>query len=123
MKKELNNGLRLWAVTATILLCFIAMFIFSSAGVKQAANQGPGSADSIIYYQNMKGPLLGYAAGSGVKLIKQNGLYFKDLNKDGKLDKYEDWRLPLDQRIKDLVSKLSIEQLSGLMLYYWVGLR
>lgn len=117
MKKELNVRLKLWAVTGTILLGFIAVFIFSSAGVKQTANQGPGSADSIIYYQNMKGPLLGYATGSGVKLIKQNGLYFKDLNKDGKLDKYEDWRLPLDQRIKDLVSKLSIEQLSGLMLY------
>lgn len=117
MKKEHNAGLRLKSIPVSILLCLLALFIFSSAGVKRTSNHGLGSTDSILYYQNLKGPLLGYAAGSGVKLIKQNALYFKDLNKDGKLDKFEDWRLPLDQRIKDLVSKLSIEQLAGLMLY------
>lgn len=73
--------------------------------------------DSIIFIQNPKGPVLGYSSGSGIKLIKLNKLYFKDLNKNGKLDKYEDWRLPADIRIKDLVSKLSIEQIAGLMLY------
>jgi beta-glucosidase len=42
---------------------------------------------------------------------------FKDLNKNGKLDKYEDWRLSFDQRATDLASQMSIEQIAGLMLY------
>jgi len=52
-----------------------------------------------------------------VKLIFDGGYAFKDLNKDGKLDLYEDWRLPADERAKDLATKLSVEQIAGLMLY------
>ncbi|MBW6501507.1 MAG: glycoside hydrolase family 3 C-terminal domain-containing protein [Bacteroidales bacterium] len=50
-------------------------------------------------------------------LITSNGFAFKDLNKNGVLDKYEDWRLTADERAADLASKLSIEQIAGLMLY------
>lgn len=117
MKKKFNVGFRLLFIATSFVICFIALFIFSAASVIPVSRFGTSTTDSILYYQNLKGPLLGYSAGSGVKLIKLNGLYFKDLNKDGKLDKYEDWRLPEDQRIKDLVSKLSIEQIAGLMLY------
>ncbi len=117
MKKEINVGLRLLFIPASLVVCFIALFIFSAASIIPASRFATTATDSILYCQNLKGPLLGYSAGSGIKLLKLNGLYFKDLNKDGKLDKYEDWRLPEDQRIKDLVSKLSIEQLAGLMLY------
>ncbi len=38
------------------------------------------------------------------KIIKKDGLEFKDLNKNGKLDPYEDWRLPVEKRINNLVS-------------------
>jgi beta-glucosidase len=66
---------------------------------------------------NPKGPTLGYSTASGVTILTVNGLHFKDLNKNGKLDPYEDWRLPVDQRAKDLASKMSIDQIAGLMLY------
>lgn len=66
---------------------------------------------------NPNGPTLGYSPSSGVKILTVDGLKFKDLNKNGKLDKYEDWRLPVDERAKDLASKLSIEEIAGLMLY------
>ena len=46
-----------------------------------------------------------------------DGLAFKDLNKNGSLDRYEDWRLTADERAKDLASKMKIEQIAGLMLY------
>jgi beta-glucosidase len=46
-----------------------------------------------------------------------DGLKFRDLNKNGKLDKYEDWRLPVDQRVADLVSKMSVEEKAGLMVH------
>ena len=71
----------------------------------------------IVLVQNSNGPTLGYSTKSGVKILTVDGLSFKDLNKNGKLDKYEDWRLPIDERAKDLASKLSIDQIAGLMLY------
>jgi len=66
---------------------------------------------------NEGGQSLGYSAASGIKILTVDRLAFKDLNKDGKLDAYEDWRLPVDERAKDLTSKLSVEQIAGLMLY------
>src|ERR1700722_9140120 len=71
----------------------------------------------IVLVKNPNGPTLGYSSKSGVKILTVDGLAFKDLNKNGKLDKYEDWRLPVAERAKDLASKLSVEQIAGLMLY------
>ncbi|MDZ7898655.1 MAG: glycoside hydrolase family 3 N-terminal domain-containing protein [Arcicella sp.] len=51
-----------------------------------------------------------------VKVLKKNGLEFKDLNKNGKLDKYEDWRLPQEARIQDLIAQMTIEEKVGFML-------
>jgi beta-glucosidase len=66
---------------------------------------------------NEKGQSLGYSPMSGVKILTVDQLAFKDLNKNGKLDIYEDWRLPVDVRAKDLAEKMSVEQIAGLMLY------
>jgi beta-glucosidase len=71
----------------------------------------------IKYVQNLNGPKLGYSTDSGVELIYENGLAFKDLNKSGKLEPYKDWRLPVKERAKDLASKLTVEEIAGLMLY------
>ncbi len=51
-----------------------------------------------------------------VKTLRVDGLLFKDLNKNGALDKYEDWRLPLDVRVNDLVAQMTIEEKAGLMV-------
>ncbi|GIO34429.1 MULTISPECIES: glycoside hydrolase family 3 protein [Paenibacillus] len=71
----------------------------------------------IRYIQNDNGPTLGYSVGSGVKIIERDGLFFKDLNKNGELDPYEDWRLSPEERARDLASKMTVEQIAGLMLY------
>ena len=62
-------------------------------------------------------PVLGYSPASGVSIIQEGNLNFKDLNKNGKLDRYEDWRLPVKERAEDLASKMTIDQIAGLMLY------
>ncbi|TAL42312.1 MAG: beta-glucosidase, partial [Chitinophagaceae bacterium] len=49
---------------------------------------------TISTVTNKSGQTLGYSTASGVKIITVGGLAFKDLNKNGNLDKYEDWRLP-----------------------------
>ncbi len=66
---------------------------------------------------NEGGQNLGFSPTSGVVIVAKNGFAFKDLNKNGGLDPYEDWRLPYDERAKDLASKMTIEQIAGLMLY------
>ncbi|MCB0647873.1 MAG: glycoside hydrolase family 3 C-terminal domain-containing protein [Saprospiraceae bacterium] len=75
------------------------------------------SKDGYTLIENKGGQTLGYSPASGVKLIIKNGLAFKDLNKDGVLNNYEDWRLDDDARAKDLASLLTLEQIGGLMLY------
>ena len=73
--------------------------------------------DNYIFVHNEGGKDIAYAKDSGVTLIEDDGYAFKDLNKNGILDPYEDWRLPLEERIQDLVSKMSIREIAGLMLY------
>ncbi len=63
--------------------------------------------------QKPQQPVLGYRSA---KTLTQNGLTFKDLNKNGKLDRYEDWRLPIDARIQDLISQMTIDEKVGFML-------
>ena len=60
---------------------------------------------------------LGYSETSGVKILVKDGLPFKDLNKNGVVDIYEDWRLNVNERAEDLASRMSVEQIAGLMLY------
>ncbi|GEO08159.1 glycoside hydrolase family 3 protein [Segetibacter aerophilus] len=61
----------------------------------------------------MKQPVLGYRSA---KVLTVGALQFKDLNKNGKLDKYEDWRLSNEERATDLLSKMSLEEKVGFML-------
>lgn len=63
------------------------------------------------------GQTLGWSDDSGVQLLEQDGFYFKDLARTGKLLPYEDWRLGSWERAQDLASRLSIEEIAGLMLY------
>tara|TARA_R110000765_G_scaffold7802_4_gene25456 strand:+ start:292 stop:2589 length:2298 start_codon:yes stop_codon:yes gene_type:complete len=73
--------------------------------------------DGITIISNQDGATLGYSAESGVTILAQDRYAFKDLNKNGTLDNYEDWRLPVTERAKDLAGKMSLEDIAGLMLY------
>ncbi len=73
--------------------------------------------DGINIVSNIDGETLGYTPGSGVSIITVDRFAFKDLNRNENLDKYEDWRLPVDERASDLASKMTIHQIAGLMLY------
>ncbi|WP_422444911.1 glycoside hydrolase family 3 N-terminal domain-containing protein [Thermoanaerobacterium sp. DL9XJH110] len=76
---------------------------------------------------------LGYSTYSGVKIRKMSdnsevpeadlqtgnvnyGVY-KDLNGNGILDDYEDWRKDVNTRTADLAAKMSYKEIAGLMLY------
>lgn len=55
--------------------------------------------------------------GRRCRILIQNNLNFRDLNKNGILDPYEDWRLPADKRVADLLSKMTLEEKAGLMIH------
>ena len=48
-------------------------------------------------------------------VIQIDQLQFRDLNANGKLDPYEDWRLPIEKRVADLLSLMTMEEKAGLM--------
>ncbi len=49
-------------------------------------------------------------------IITVDGFTFSDLNKNGKLDKYEDYRLPINDRIKDLISKMTDDEKANMLI-------
>ncbi|MEE3623857.1 glycoside hydrolase family 3 N-terminal domain-containing protein [Nitrospirillum sp. BR 11752] len=56
--------------------------------------------------------------GSRVKpLLTVDGLSFRDLNGNGALDPYEDWRLPVDARVADLLARMTVEEKAGTLLH------
>ncbi|WP_034913844.1 glycoside hydrolase family 3 N-terminal domain-containing protein [Erwinia sp. 9145] len=52
-----------------------------------------------------------------VSVIQQDGLLFKDLNKDETLNPYEDWRLSPEARARDLLSRMTPEEKAGVMMH------
>lgn len=68
----------------------------------------------ITYTRNPNGPTLG---STSAPILEVDGLYFKDLARTGTLLPYEDWRLPAEERARDLASRLSVEEIAGLMMY------
>lgn len=91
----------------------LLVLVLTSCGPKWKES-GEGTIKTVT---NEGGQTLGYSTESGVKIITADRFGFKDLNKNGQLDKYEDWRLSAEDRAKDLASKMSVEQIAGLMLY------
>jgi beta-glucosidase len=51
-----------------------------------------------------------------------DGVVFRDLNKNGRLDPYEDPRLPVADRVEDLLARLTVEEKVGLMFHQVAGI-
>jgi beta-glucosidase len=73
--------------------------------------------ENFILLHQKGGKSISYCPESGVQILYDKGYAFKDLNKNGKLDIYEDWRMSPEDRAADLASQISIEHIAGLMLY------
>ena len=85
-----------------LCLCILCLCMSSVVGFSQSAPT-----------KKITQPILGHRSAP---LINERGFQFKDLNKNGKLDKYEDWRLSNEERTRDLLSKMSVEEKVGFML-------
>jgi beta-glucosidase len=49
-------------------------------------------------------------------VIILGGKRFHDLNANGRLDPYEDWRLPAHRRVADLLSRMTLEEKAGMLV-------
>lgn len=80
-----------------------------------------GTTDFVVVENPNGGAQLSYSAEGPIELldVEEDGFTyaFKDMNGNGELDTWEDWRLDAADRAGDLASQLTIEQIAGLMLF------
>ena len=80
----------------------------------------------IYFWQNIKPDidtrrnlaLLGKEAPT----LTYDGVTFRDLNKNGLLDIYEDPRQPIEERVEDLLKQMTLEEKAGMMFHTMIGM-
>ena len=97
-----------------LLLASIILATASCTGQKWTETS---TDDGFSIITQKKGRTLGYSPASGAAILEDKGYAFKDMNRNGALDPYEDWRLPAEVRAEDLARRISIEEIAGMMLY------
>ena len=86
---------RIFLVSLFIISVLIVNFIFSPI-------------ERVIYLAKLK---------PEVKTLDIDGMSFRDLNKNNKLDRYEDHRLDTVQRVEDLISQMTLEEKVGTLFH------
>ena len=103
-------------VICWILALAMMLPLCIAAGAESPAWTEEATADGWIRVTQADGPTLGYSPDSGVKILTVDGKAFKDLNKNGELDKYEDWRLDYDERAQDLADRIGLSQGAAMLI-------
>ena len=73
--------------------------------------------DNWIKVENEDGDTLGLSQTSGVKLLEVDGYAFKDMNQNGELDAYEDWRLTTEERAEDLANQMEGAEMAAVLTH------
>lgn len=102
------------AASAATMACFAAAAQAHGGGGGGGGGHGHGGGHGGGANGGAKQPALTTRA---VPIITVDGLRFRDLDRDGKLTPYEDWRQSARQRAADLAGRLSLEQKAGLMVH------
>ena len=80
-----------------------------------------GTTDFVIVNNPDGGAQLSYSVDGGIELIEEKvdgkTLAFKDINGNGELDAFEDWRIDPAERAAAYAETLTAQQISGLMLF------
>lgn len=75
------------------------------------------ASDKIKAFQNRDGAIITTVSR---KIIRKDGLYFKDLDGSGKLKAYDDWRLSPRKRAEEYVKVLTVkEKIAQLFISDW----
>jgi beta-glucosidase len=76
---------------------------------------------AMVSLLTLSAPVLAQAEQPAVEarvkpIIEIDGLRFRDLNGNRRLDDYEDWRLPVAARSTDLLARMTLSEKAGMML-------
>jgi beta-glucosidase-like glycosyl hydrolase len=105
------------------LSLFLAVvMVLTSIGLTGLAETSPiKESASGFYYIEAEGDRPRLSAASADKFMQVDGEWFKDMNGNGALDAYEDWRLTSEERTADLLTKMSLEQKTGTLSFGGIG--
>ena len=81
---------------------------------KRKIKHTKSNLDEFTVYKNDNGVEI---AVKDCGILEVDGYAFKNLSKSDKLLPYGDWRLSAEDRANDLASRLSVDEIAGLMLY------
>lgn len=70
------------------------------------------ASERVRYYKNPNGPVIGTTEKDAICI---DGLYFRDINGDGSLNTYKDWRKSPAERANALAKELSADEKIGLL--------
>lgn len=116
---ERKKAMKRWTRIASLM---VSMSMLCSGGIVPAAFAEDAkyttevTASGWTKVTNDNGVVLGYTEGTGVTIIEDDGYAFKDLNQNGTLDAYEDWRLDADIRAQNLIDQMDVQEMLPLML-------
>lgn len=83
-------------------------------------------AGGWYYWQNIRPDINTHRnlslLGKEAPTFTQDGVTFRDLNKNGKLDIYEDPRRSIDERVEDLLRQMTLEEKAGMMFQTMIGM-
>lgn len=103
--------LMLWTLVVVMLLAMTGTALAEWAGAaEQDIQEVPECHFTTIEANEATGqPLLTYIEGA-TPILEIDGLFFKDLNNNGILDIYEDYRNDIEARTADLVNQMTVEE-------------
>lgn len=61
-------------------------------------------------------------AGPEASVLQEGAYTYRDLNKNGALDTYEDARAPIAERVTDLVSQMTVEEKAGCLFAHFLSM-
>ncbi len=99
------------------VVVLISFLLVAMVAVAESKCYSKRECGAFALVENEGGRTIGYSVKSGITILECDGYAFKDLNRNGRLDKYEDWRLSSEERAKDLASQLPVESIAGLMVH------
>ena len=99
-----------WLLAVTMLASLSALPAMAEESVIKESVSG-------FYYIEADGDQAKLSTASQDKFIQVDGLYFKDLNSNGSLDVYEDYRQPVEDRVADLLSQMDADEKAGTLIF------
>ncbi|MEP7136395.1 MAG: glycoside hydrolase family 3 N-terminal domain-containing protein [Chloroflexota bacterium] len=83
-------------------------------------------AGGVYFWRNLKPDITTRRnlslLGKEAPTLTQDGVTFRDLNKNGKLDPYEDPRRPIEERVEDLLKQMTLAEKAGMLFQTMIGM-